>query len=115
MKNSGAQKSLKVLIIIQFFGLAAGIGMVSFYMIHKTTGTKGRVTGILYTVDDSMVVIDGQLLKEGDTIYGATVLKIHADRVELKKAEHRWTQRIRESPNPAWNEQDKLSVNPRKQ
>jgi hypothetical protein len=43
-----------------------------------------RVTAILYS-DDPSALIDGEIVKEGQTIKGATVVKIHRHEVELEK------------------------------
>ena len=65
---------------------------------------KGLVTGILYSENNSSIVIDGQVLHEGDSIYGITIAKIHKDKVEFETANiERWTQRLHERPNPAFS------------
>jgi len=64
----------------------------------------GTVKGILYTVENSSAIIDDQLVKEGDTIDGVTVLKIDRDKVEFEKNHKVWEQRVGQRPNPAWTE-----------
>jgi len=49
-----------------------------------------RVTAILYS-DDPSAVIDGAIAKEGQTIEGATVVKIHRHEVEFEKDGKRFT------------------------
>lgn len=70
----------------------------------------GAVTGILYTPENSSInssaIIDGQVIKEGDTIYGVKVVKIHRTKVEFEKNRKRWQQGVRQRPNPAWQESD---------
>jgi len=50
------------------------------------------VKGILYTVIDSSVMVDNQVLKEGDTIYGTKIVRIDPKKVEFEKNGKRWTQ-----------------------
>ncbi len=66
----------------------------------------GVVNGILYSIEDSSVIIDGQILKEGDTISGVKVVKIHRAEVEFEKNQKRWKQRVGSRPNAAWEEPD---------
>jgi len=47
-------------------------------------------------------VVDTRLLREGDKIDGATVVKIYEDRVEFEKDGKRWTQKEGDTPDPAW-------------
>jgi len=44
-----------------------------------------QLTGILYSEEKSSAIINGEIVKEGDTINGAKVIKIHADGVELER------------------------------
>jgi len=53
-----------------------------------------RVTAILYS-DSPSSIINGEIVKEGQTIKGATVVKIHKDKVEFEKDGQRWTQSLR--------------------
>ena len=105
MKGSGANSNLKILLIVQ---LLAGIAMMIILPLHlafHNLRTIGRVQGILYGERDPMVVVDGKPLKEGDSIYGVTITRIHPDRVSLRKGKRCWTQRVGESPNPLWYEE----------
>jgi len=69
--------------------------------------TRGVVAGIFYSVrsiENSSAFIDGHIVKEGDTIYGATVVKINRTTVEFEKNEKRWKQRVLERPyRRGWN------------
>ncbi|MHC5059897.1 MAG: hypothetical protein ACYTFK_02270 [Planctomycetota bacterium] len=67
----------------------------------------GLVTAILYSSQNSSVVIDNEILYEGDTIHGVKVVKILEDSVEFAKNTKRWTQRINQEPPPAWNQNNK--------
>ena len=61
--------------------------------------------------DDSSVLIDGQILKEGENIYGVTVNKIYSNKVEFEKEGKRWEQRVQERPNRGWEEADQPQEN----
>jgi len=74
--------------------------------VTGTRSKKGIVKGILYTVIDSSVMVDNQVLKEGDTIYGTKIVRIDPKKVEFEKNGKRWTQRVSEYPNPAWDESE---------
>ena len=60
------------------------------------------IEGIIYSVEDSSAFIGGHIVKEGDVINGARVVKINQKTVEFEKDKKRWKQRVREKPNPAW-------------
>jgi hypothetical protein len=47
-------------------------------------------------------VVDRKLLREGLTIDGVTVVKIHEDEVEFEKDGHRWTQKEGDEAGPPW-------------
>jgi len=73
--------------------------------------TRGVVAGIFYSVrsiENSSAFIDGHIVKEGDTIYGATVVKINRTTVEFEKNEKRWKQRVLERPyRRGWNSRNR--------
>ena len=95
---------MKTLIVLQFSCLTiAGIG-VSIYLVHRRVYNQGVVEGILYAPESPSVMVDRTMLKEGDTIYGVKVTKIHPNKVEFEKDGMRWVQRVRERPNPVWKE-----------
>ncbi len=64
----------------------------------------GRVDGVIYNSEDSSVLIDGQIIKEGEKIYGVTVTKIYRNKVEFEKDGRRWEQHVQEQPNSGWEE-----------
>ncbi|RKY06013.1 MAG: hypothetical protein DRP65_12335 [Planctomycetota bacterium] len=74
---------------------------------RKPSATPGLVTAILYTIGGSSVVIDDEILYEGDTIHGVGIIKINQDTVEFAKGAHRWTQRINQPPPPVWTQKKK--------
>jgi len=62
------------------------------------TGKTGRlnVKSIVYSEDNPSVVIGSQIVHEGQTVLGATVIKINKDSVEFEADGKRWTQNVRE-------------------
>jgi len=62
------------------------------------------IEGILYASTGSSVVINGQILKEGDIISGVKVVKINREKVNFQKDKTHWSQRIREAPNIMWEQ-----------
>ena len=54
------------------------------------------VKGILYTEDNPSVVIGNQIVHEGETIRGVSVIKISQDSVEFEMNGKRWTQKVRQ-------------------
>lgn len=91
--------------MLQLLAVAVVIVVFSGYYL-LTKGTPGTVTGILYTAESRSAVIDGQVVKEGNTIHGVTVVKIYKAEVEFKKNYKAWKQRVEQRPNPIWTEDD---------
>ena len=81
----------KTLILIQLFVIAAVFVVFSGYHLF-TKQELGTVTGILYTAEGSSTIIDGKVVKEGDTINGVTVVRIHRTEVEFSKNGRLWKQ-----------------------
>ena len=50
------------------------------------------LTGIFYTEDSSIAIVDGQIVRENDLLDGIKVLKILRDKVEFEKSGRSWTQ-----------------------
>lgn len=63
---------------------------------------KGLVTGIVRSEDSSTAVVGTQVVREGETIDGVTIVRIHDDKVEFEKAGERWTQSLNQPPGPQW-------------
>jgi hypothetical protein len=59
-------------------------------------GTRGQLvlTGILHSDDHPAALIGTQIVYEGETISGATVVKINLDSVEFEMDGKRWTERV---------------------
>ncbi len=66
------------------------------------TPPKGLVTGIVRSGDSATAVVGTQIVREGDTLDGVKVVKIHDEKVEFEKAGQRWTQKLNEPPGPQW-------------
>ena len=58
----------------------------------------GVVTGILYSEDNPSAVVDKDIVRQGDSIHGVKVVKIHKEQVEFEKAGKRWVQKVKEEP-----------------
>ena len=88
------------------------VGVTSTYVGNRLD-QQGVVTGILYITEEetagiqgSSIVVDGQILRHGETIHGAEVVRIERFCVEFEKNGTRWKQRVRQKPNPAWEQLD---------
>ena len=76
-------------------------------IIEKSGGIANReISGILYSDDEPSAVIDGRVVKEGDVVWGAEVLKIERDRVLFKRNHRTWSQQVNERPASLWLEED---------
>ncbi len=93
------------LIWLWLLALTAVIVVILGYSL-RTTAEHGVVTGILYTIENSSAIIDGEIVREGDVMHGVEVVKIHMTVVEFEKNHKRWKQRVGGRPNRAWLEDD---------
>jgi hypothetical protein len=61
------------------------------------TGTPVRVVvnGILYSEDKASAVVGNKIVRQGDRIQGATVIRIDKDSVEFEMNGRRWTEKVR--------------------
>ena len=66
------------------------------------TPPRGLVTGIVRSQDSSTAVVGTHVVREGDTIDGVTIVKIHDDKVEFEKQGERWTQTLNQPPGEHW-------------
>ncbi len=62
----------------------------------------GVVTAILYCEDAPTILIEDQMLHEGDAIHEVTVEDITADKVQFSKQGEKWEQRVQEPAKPEW-------------
>jgi hypothetical protein len=68
----------------------------------QTPPDIGWVNGILYSEDNPSVVLDKDIVYEGQAVHGVKVLKVYKDRVEFEKDGKRWEQKLKEEPNMYW-------------
>jgi hypothetical protein len=64
-----------------------------------TTGLQSRyqkvvVKGIVYSDDNPAAIIGSEIVNIGETVSGATVIKINEDSVEFEMNGQRWTQKV---------------------
>ncbi|MHC4640201.1 MAG: hypothetical protein ACYS32_01050 [Planctomycetota bacterium] len=52
------------------------------------------IKGILYSEQDPSAIIGTEIIHEGGTVSGATVVKINKDSVEFERDGERWTQKV---------------------
>ena len=55
---------------------------------------KLSIKGILYSEQNPSVIIGIEILHEGDTVSGATIVKINEDSVEFEMNGKKWTQKV---------------------
>lgn len=53
------------------------------------------LNGILYSEDSPSAIVGNKIVKEGDTVNGAKVIKINKDTVEFEKDGRTWTQKLK--------------------
>jgi hypothetical protein len=63
--------------------IAKAIGMENT-SVSKVLTAKGVISGILHNDDNPAVIIDGQVLHEGDIFGDYKIVKIHPDRVDIE-------------------------------
>ena len=71
---------------------------------EKPEITYGLISSILYSGVDTIAVIDGEIMREGDMLYGIQIVKILRNEIEFAKGRRRWKQRLGESPPNIWTE-----------
>ena len=107
--NMTSTKNVKMLTLLQLCTVVVVVLTVWFYVRPQqpaSAATCGIVDGILFSPDAPSVLIDGQVLNVGDTIYGVEVVAIDRRIVTFEKDSKRWQQRVRERANTAWEEPD---------
>ena len=121
-KNKGRAKRLKILTLLQLC-MVIGVILAAWFYIRPQYSESasasssaprkscGLVDGILFSPDKPSVLIDGHVLKEGDTIYGTMVVDIGRRIVTFEKNGKRWEQRVRQKPNSTWKEPELPSSN----
>lgn len=69
---------------------------------EKPPPKYGVVTAILYCDDEPLMLMEDQVLHEGDTIHEVKIVKINSDKVEFEKHGKRWKQGVQEVAKPEW-------------
>ncbi len=64
--------------------------------------TRGLVTGIVYSTDTPLILLDNQICGEGESKDGVKIVKIQRDKVEFEKDDERWFQRIGQPGGSNW-------------
>jgi hypothetical protein len=83
--------------------LAAVRSQIASQSVQPVSSTgHGIVTGILYNEGSPLIVIDGEIVRESQSIYGVKVVKINHDSVEFEKSGVRWSQRVNEPSSANW-------------
>jgi len=69
---------------------------MQFGSVTTTQDGTGKliVKGIVYSENNPSAVIGNQIVHEGEKVFGATVVKINKDSVELEMNGKRWTQKV---------------------
>lgn len=60
------------------------------------------VSGIIYIENNASAIIGSQVVREGQTLYGVKIVKIHKDKVEFERDGNKWTQRVHQNPAAFW-------------
>ncbi len=70
--------------------------VISATAVQQDAGQASEliIKGIVYSEDDSSVVIGSQIVSEGEKISGVTVVRINKDSVEFEMNGKRWTQKV---------------------
>lgn len=66
-----------------------------FWTTAKATvvlNPKVSLTGISYSEDNPVAIVNGKIVRETDMVGDVKVLKIHRDKVEFEKSGRRWSQ-----------------------
>jgi len=68
----------------------------------KAKQTRGIVSGIVYSTDAPMILLDNQIRGEGEIKDGVKIIKIYPRKVEFEKNGDHWVQRVREPADSRW-------------
>jgi hypothetical protein len=60
----------------------------------KETTSGPVVKGIVYSADNPCAVVGDRIVSAGDTVGGATIVKINPDSVEFSMGDKNWTQKV---------------------
>lgn len=90
-------------VVVRFGGIA--ITAIYKFIRWLIFGFYDVIAGVILLFakgTHSSVIIDGQVLKAGDTIHGVKVIKVLKGKVEFEKNGQRWTRKVKETPAPEW-------------
>ncbi|HUS72134.1 MAG TPA: thioredoxin family protein [Sedimentisphaerales bacterium] len=75
-----------------FWPTVKGIGVTTKVaaLFHKDVS----LTGIFYSDDDPIAIVEGKIVHEEDVVGDVKVLKIHKDEVEFERSGRRWSQNM---------------------
>jgi hypothetical protein len=62
----------------------------------------GTVTGITYSNEAPLVMIDGEIYGEGASIHGVRIAKIYQQSVDFEYKGFTWNQGVNDQPSPNW-------------
>lgn len=95
---------LVVLVCLACFCIVrAGIAHMKAARADRPPPQGCEVTAIFHSKDSSSAVIsNGIALREGDTIYGAKVVRINGDKVIFEKGGRSWAQKVGEQRPSDW-------------
>jgi hypothetical protein len=66
---------------------------------------RGLVTGIVYYENKGAALVDGEVVRENDTVLDVKVVKILPDYVEFEKQGKKWKQLVGQTPPANWAQQ----------
>jgi hypothetical protein len=64
--------------------------------------TYGTVTGITYSNEAPLVMIDGEIYGEGASFHGVRIAKIYQQSVDFEYKGFTWNQGVNDQPSPNW-------------
>jgi len=71
-------------------------------VVERPEPRFGVVTAILYCEEDPTVLIEDQILHEGDVIHEVKISDISVDKVQFDKQGQLWEQKVQEPAKPEW-------------
>jgi hypothetical protein len=71
-------------------------------VIERPEPRFGVVTAILFCEDEPTVLIEDQILHEGDMIHEVKILGIESEKVRFGKQGDKWEQKVQEPAKPEW-------------
>ncbi len=70
--------------------------------VSGLNNSKGVVTGILCNDNNPTVLIDNELVHEGEFIHGVEVVRVEPRQVHFRKNDVEWTQQVGGNPHRMW-------------